>query len=82
MDIDGVTQQNAALVEKAAAAAQSLQDLASHLEQVVAAFALMGGATAEMATGVTADAPATVAPFRHAGAQLRIVQGKQGSMLP
>jgi methyl-accepting chemotaxis protein len=33
-----VTQQNAALVEQAAAAAQSLQDQAEHLEQVVSTF--------------------------------------------
>ena len=33
-----VTQQNAALVEQAAAAAQSLQDQAEHLERVVGAF--------------------------------------------
>jgi methyl-accepting chemotaxis protein len=32
------TQQNAALVEQAAAAAQSLQDQASHLEDVVSTF--------------------------------------------
>lgn len=35
-----VTQQNAALVEQAAAAAQSLQDQAEHLERVVATFKL------------------------------------------
>jgi methyl-accepting chemotaxis protein len=35
-----VTQQNAALVEQAAAAAQSLQDQAEHLERVVGAFKL------------------------------------------
>jgi len=36
--INEVTQQNAALVEQAAAAAQSLQDQARHLERVVSAF--------------------------------------------
>jgi methyl-accepting chemotaxis protein len=41
--IDGVTQRNAALVEEAAAATQSLQDQAVHLEQVVSVFKL--GAT-------------------------------------
>ena len=37
-----VTQQNAALVEQAAAAAQSLQDQAQHLESVVSAFKING----------------------------------------
>ena len=37
-EMNQVTQQNAALVEQAAAAAQSLQDQAQHLEQVVSAF--------------------------------------------
>ncbi len=39
-DIDNVTQQNAALVEQAAAAAQSLQDQAGQLEQIVGVFKL------------------------------------------
>ena len=38
--MDETTQQNAALVEQAAAAAQSLQDQASHLAQVVGVFKL------------------------------------------
>ena len=37
-EMNQVTQQNAALVEQAAAAAQSLQDQAQHLEQVVSTF--------------------------------------------
>ena len=41
-EMDQVTQQNAALVEEAAAAAQSLQDQAGHLEQVVGVFKLDG----------------------------------------
>ncbi|MFX5583130.1 methyl-accepting chemotaxis protein, partial [Acinetobacter baumannii] len=36
--MDEVTQQNAALVEEAAAAAQSLQDQAGRLSQVVSVF--------------------------------------------
>ena len=39
-EMDHVTQQNAALVEDAASAAQSLQDQAGHLEQVVSVFKL------------------------------------------
>lgn len=38
--MDDATQQNSALVEQAAAASQSLQDQASHLEQVVSVFKL------------------------------------------
>jgi methyl-accepting chemotaxis protein len=41
-EMDNVTQQNAALVEEAAAAAQSLQDQAAHLEGVVSVFKLEG----------------------------------------
>ena len=37
-DMNQVTQQNAALVEQAAAAAQSMQDQAEHLERVVSTF--------------------------------------------
>ncbi len=38
--MDGVTQQNAALVEQAAAAAKSLEDQAAQLKRAVAFFAL------------------------------------------
>jgi methyl-accepting chemotaxis protein len=41
-EMDNVTQQNASLVEEAAAAAQSLQDQAAHLEGVVSVFKLEG----------------------------------------
>jgi methyl-accepting chemotaxis protein len=41
-EMNGVTQQNAALVEQAAAAAQALQDQAAQLEQVVGTFKLTG----------------------------------------
>jgi methyl-accepting chemotaxis protein len=41
-EMDAVTQQNAALVEEAAAAAQSLQDQSNQLEQTVSAFRLPG----------------------------------------
>ena len=42
MEMDGVTQQNAALVEQAAAAAESMQRQADMLSQVVAVFKLGG----------------------------------------
>jgi methyl-accepting chemotaxis protein len=44
VEMDRVTQQNAALVEEATAAAQSMQDQAGQLEQVVGAFTLAPGA--------------------------------------
>ena len=43
-EMNGVTQQNAALVEEAAAEAQSLQDQAAQLEQAVRTFKLRGTA--------------------------------------
>jgi methyl-accepting chemotaxis protein len=42
IQIDDMTQQNAALVEQAAAAAQSLQDQAGHLTELVSVFKLHG----------------------------------------
>lgn len=44
VNMDEVTQQNAALVEEAAAAASSMQDQASHLASTVAVFQLTHGA--------------------------------------
>jgi methyl-accepting chemotaxis protein len=43
--MDDVTQQNAALVEQAAAAAASLQDQAGHLSQAVSVFKLENSST-------------------------------------
>jgi methyl-accepting chemotaxis protein len=43
IEMDGMTQQNAALVEEAAAAAQSLQDQAGELAKVVSIFKLNAG---------------------------------------
>jgi methyl-accepting chemotaxis protein len=42
MEMDGVTQQNAALVEQAAAAAESLQGQSSHLAELVSVFTVDG----------------------------------------
>jgi len=53
--IDGVTQQNAALVEEAAAAAASLQDQAMQLTTAVVAFKIDAG-RAESATPAPAEA--------------------------
>jgi methyl-accepting chemotaxis protein len=54
IEMDGMTQQNAALVEEAAAAFQSLQDQASELQRVVSIFKLAEGEEA------VAEAPAPV----------------------
>ncbi|WP_229412627.1 methyl-accepting chemotaxis protein [Massilia sp. Root335] len=56
IEMDGMTQQNAALVEEAAAAFQSLQDQASELQRVVSIFKL-----AEGEEPVVAEAPAPAA---------------------
>ncbi|WP_250513131.1 methyl-accepting chemotaxis protein [Caballeronia sp. INDeC2] len=53
--MDEVTQQNAALVEEAAAAAQSLEDQAARLRQAVAVFRVADGAP--LATLTTASTP-------------------------
>jgi len=62
IDMDTVTQQNAALVEEAAAAAESLQDQAAILVQVVSVFNLGNSSTAAVrsepsksSTNVTQD---------------------------
>jgi methyl-accepting chemotaxis protein len=49
IEMDSMTQQNAALVEEAAAAAQSLQDQASELAHVVSIFKLVEGEEAYVA---------------------------------
>ncbi|HEV7814241.1 MAG TPA: methyl-accepting chemotaxis protein [Janthinobacterium sp.] len=55
IEMDSMTQQNAALVEEAAAAAQSLQDQASELAHVVSIFKLVEGEE------VHVPAPSTIA---------------------
>jgi methyl-accepting chemotaxis protein len=59
IEMDGMTQQNAALVEQAAAAFQSLQDQASELQRVVSIFKLAEGE--EAAAAVAAPVPTTTA---------------------
>ncbi|MDO8305625.1 methyl-accepting chemotaxis protein, partial [Herminiimonas sp.] len=62
--MDQVTQQNAALVEEAAAAAASLQDQAGNLSQVVSVFKLGAGYATEARSLKTVSRPArpAVAP--------------------
>ncbi|WP_374586878.1 methyl-accepting chemotaxis protein [Ideonella dechloratans] len=61
--MDQATQQNAALVEESAAAADSLKNQARHLVEAVAVFRLSAGsAHAPVATAVSAPAHAPVKP--------------------
>lgn len=62
IEMDSMTQQNAALVEEAAAAAQSLQDQASELAKVVSIFKLNSGEQSEYATRPVAAPVRRVAP--------------------
>ena len=57
IDMDGMTQQNAALVEEAAAAAQSLQDQAAELAKVVSIFKLNSDSSANTARRAAAPKP-------------------------
>ncbi|KGF79270.1 hypothetical protein IA69_25340 [Massilia sp. JS1662] len=56
--MDDVTQQNAALVEQAAAASQAMQDQAARLAEAVAVFRLEGGVPAAAPVRAVAPAPA------------------------
>jgi methyl-accepting chemotaxis protein len=61
--MDETTQQNSALVEQAAAAAQSLLDQAAELERAVSVFKLMpGDATAKPASKSTSTRPSVAKP--------------------
>src|SRR5690606_32159706 len=68
-DMDGVTQQNAALVQEAAAAAGSLQDQAQRLTEVVAVFKLNTREVIDVTqnNSLSADAP-TLRERRPSGA--------------
>jgi methyl-accepting chemotaxis protein len=75
MEMDGVTQQNAALVEEAAAAAEALQGQSAHLAELVSVFQVDGGPRAvgvsPMTAKRTSPAPRRLAalPLRTAGAR-------------
>jgi methyl-accepting chemotaxis protein len=69
MEMDGVTQQNAALVEEAAAAAESLQGQSRHLAELVSVFTVDGAAPASVtpiAAGKRRPAPARVPALTNA----------------
>jgi hypothetical protein len=62
--MDEVTQQNAALVEEAAAAAESMQEQAGSLVQAVAVFRLDGSAARTQSAPKPAPAPERRGPER------------------
>ncbi len=62
VDMDEVTQQNAALVEQAAAAAANMQDQAANLAQLVAHFRL-GSDTASSASAASPSSPHRIVPI-------------------
>ena len=64
--MDQVTQQNAALVEEAAAAAESLQDQAGNLVQVVSVFKTGGGAAVAAPTSRKPAASVKLTPAKPA----------------
>jgi methyl-accepting chemotaxis protein len=66
--LDQVTQQNAALVEQSAAAADSLRQQATQLTQAVAAFRLAGDVGVAPIGTPSARAAATAAPVKPTGA--------------
>ena len=62
-NLDQMTQQNAALVEESAAAAESLKDQAQRLMQSMQVFRLSGSTTAAPTASYAAPRPAPVAPL-------------------
>ncbi|MXV06558.1 HAMP domain-containing protein [Xanthomonas sp. LMG 9002] len=90
MQLDEGTQQNAALVEEASAAAKSMEDQAAELARAVAVFRLAGGAAISAAPApaarpqparpavravVAATKPKPAAPVRQPAAKPRPIQG-------
>lgn len=76
--MDGVTQQNAALVEQAAAAAASLQAQAAHVADVVSRFRLEAAEAAEasVAAAATPTAAVSTAAARATASEKAPVRGK------
>jgi methyl-accepting chemotaxis protein len=64
VQMDQVTQQNAALVEEAAAAAESMQVQAAQLSEVVSVFKLLASHSAALTAAAPAASAARVAPPR------------------
>jgi methyl-accepting chemotaxis protein len=82
--MDQTTQQNAALVEEASAAAQSLQEQAGSLSQVVSVFKLDGGSDAvfKQVRPVAAPRPASKAPPRAAAKAIPAQREKKQASAP
>ncbi|MBP1207680.1 methyl-accepting chemotaxis protein [Duganella sp. 1411] len=76
IEMDSMTQQNAALVEESAAAAQSLQDQASELSRVVSIFKLVEGEERVAAPVFTPAPKAVVKPITAARAPVRKLAAK------
>jgi methyl-accepting chemotaxis protein len=77
--MDDVTQQNAALVEQASAAAQALTEQASNLTQLIARYRVGEGAVSETQRAAAPRAPAAapaVAPVERRSAS-RPLMGKK-----
>jgi len=72
-EMDNVTQQNAALVEKAASAAQALHDRATHLENVVSTFKLATQAAVEDPGRAPGPVGRPPVPLKRPAPQLRVV---------
>jgi len=77
--MDGTTQQNAALVEQAAAASQALQEQAGRLTEAVAVFKLAGHVESAARVGVSASAPAAPAKRLAAPAPVAKAAAKPGA---
>jgi methyl-accepting chemotaxis protein len=77
VQMDQVTQQNAALVEEAAAAAEAMMDQAAHLSQVVSAFKLSATAMAGMGAP-----PARARKAAHAAPAVPAVKAAPAKALP
>ncbi|MBT9568997.1 MAG: MCP four helix bundle domain-containing protein [Thiobacillus sp.] len=77
IQMDAVTQQNAALVEEAAAATSSLQSQASRLVEAVGVFRVAGASQAAHSLGPVAEA--TVRPLSKRRASLRLVVPRRRS---
>jgi hypothetical protein len=87
--MDEVTQQNAALVEEAAAASQSMQDEAANLAQIVSFFKLAGMQTtasskpvAKSASRLTVAAPKSVStkPAKFAAVSTTVAAAKKKAL--
>ena len=81
IEMDSMTQQNAALVEESAAAAQSLQDQASELSRVVSIFKLVEGEERVAAPVFTPAPKAVVKPITAARAPVKKLAAKPAAAI-